>query len=106
VDGTSSDAGLMGIVNAPGMDAINQFQVQTSGISAALAQTGGGELMYELKSGTNTLHGSAFGFLANEVLNAICPRCQRSSRRRSMGVRSPLLFDDVPCGGRRLGGRP
>lgn len=70
VDGTSSDAGLMGIVNAPGMDAIGQFQVQTSGISAASAQTGGGELMYELKSGTNTLHGSAFGFLANEALNA------------------------------------
>lgn len=70
VDGTSSDAGIMGIVNAPGMDAIGQFQVQTSGITASSAQTGGGELMYELKSGTNTFHGSAFGFLANEFLNA------------------------------------
>ena len=70
VDGTSADAGLFGIVNAPGMDSINQFQVQTSGISAASAQTGGGELMYELKSGTNSIHGSAFGFLANEDLNA------------------------------------
>ncbi len=27
-------------------------------------------MMFELKSGTNTLHGSAFGFLANDVLNA------------------------------------
>lgn len=70
VDGVSSDAGLMGIVNGPGMDAISQFQVQTSGISAAAAQTGGGELMYELKSGTNSIHGSVFGFLANESLNA------------------------------------
>jgi Carboxypeptidase regulatory-like domain len=70
VDGTSADAGIMGIVNAPGMDSISQFQVQTSGISAASAQTGGGELMYELKSGTNSFHGSAFGFLANEALNA------------------------------------
>ncbi len=70
VDGTSADAGIMGIVNAPGMDAISQFSVQTSGISAASAQTGGGELMYELKSGTNTIHGSAYGLLANEFLNS------------------------------------
>jgi hypothetical protein len=70
VDGTSSDAGIMGIVNAPGMDSIGQFQVQTSGITAASAQTGGGELMYELKSGNNSFHGSAYGFLANEALNA------------------------------------
>ncbi|MDR3737981.1 MAG: TonB-dependent receptor [Terracidiphilus sp.] len=70
VDGVSADAGLYGIVNGPGMDAVSQYQVQVSGISAAAAQTGGGEQMYEMKSGTNTLHGSAFGFLANEVLNA------------------------------------
>jgi hypothetical protein len=70
VDGVSADSGLYGIVNGPGMDAINQFQVQTSGISAASAQTGGGELMFELKSGTNTIHGSAFGFVTNEWMNA------------------------------------
>ncbi len=70
VDGVSADSGIQGIVNAPGMDSIDQFQVQTSGISAASSQTGGGELMYELKSGTNSLHGSAFGLLANEDLNA------------------------------------
>jgi hypothetical protein len=70
VDGVSSDAALMGIVNAPGQDSISQFQVQTSGITAGAAQTGGGELMFELKSGTNSLHGSAYGFLANEALNA------------------------------------
>ncbi|HWT65573.1 MAG TPA: carboxypeptidase-like regulatory domain-containing protein, partial [Terracidiphilus sp.] len=70
VDGVSADSGLYGIVNGPGMDAVSQYQVQVSGISAAAAQTGGGEQMYEIKSGTNTFHGSAFGFLANEVLNA------------------------------------
>jgi hypothetical protein len=70
VDGVSSDGALMGIVNGPGMDAVNQFEVQTSGISAAAAQTGGGELMFELKSGTNTIHGSAYGFVANDWMNA------------------------------------
>lgn len=70
VDGVSSDAGIMGIVNAPGQDSISQFQVQTSGITARSAQSGGGELMFELKSGTNSIHGSAYGFLANEALNA------------------------------------
>ena len=70
VDGTSSDAGIFGTVNAPGQDAISQFQVQTSGITAGAAQTGGGELMFELKSGTNSIHGSAYGFMANKQLNA------------------------------------
>jgi len=70
VDGVSADAGLYGIVNGPGMDAVDQYSVQVAGISAAAAQSGGGEQMYSMKSGTNTFHGSAYGILANEALNA------------------------------------
>jgi hypothetical protein len=70
VDGTDADAGLQGNQSPPGMEAVQEFQVQMSGISAEAAGTGGGAFAYELKSGTNKLHGSAFGFLANEALNA------------------------------------
>jgi hypothetical protein len=70
IDGMDSNAGWQGSQPAPGMDAVQQFDVQTSGISAEAAQTGGGAFLFELKSGTNSLHGSAFGFLANEILDA------------------------------------
>lgn len=70
VDGTDASAGLEGFVQVVGMEAVKQFEVQTSGITAEAARTGGGDLIMELKSGTNTLHGSAYGFLANEVLDA------------------------------------
>ena len=52
------------------MEAVQQFQVQTSGISVEAAQTGGGAFMYELKSGTNALHGSAFLYDHNEAFDA------------------------------------
>ena len=70
VDGTDASAGLEGFVQVVGMESVKQFEVQTSGITAEAARTGGGDLIMELKSGTNKLHGSAYGFLANEVLDA------------------------------------
>lgn len=72
IDGTSADSGQVGFIGAmePPMDAVSQFQVDTSGISAAAGRTGGGAFLFELKSGTNHIHGSAFGILANKVLNA------------------------------------
>jgi len=70
VDGVSSDAGIMGTAWGPGQDSISQFAVLTGGITASAPQTGGGELMFELKSGTNTLHGSVYGFMANKDLNS------------------------------------
>lgn len=70
IDGTDADAGLQGTQPPPGAEAIQQFQVETSGISSESAQTGGGSFNYELKSGTNNLHGSVFGFQHNEALDA------------------------------------
>lgn len=72
IDGTSSDSGQVGHIgeSEPSMDAVGQFQVDTSGISAEAGRTGGGAFLFTLKSGTNSVHGDAFGFLANEFLNA------------------------------------
>jgi hypothetical protein len=70
IDGTSAEAGMSGTLQPPGMESLQQMQVQTSGISAEAAGTGGGAFLYEMKSGTNTLHGSFYGFLANEILDA------------------------------------
>ena len=70
VDGADAIAGLQGFIQSVGMESVKEFEVQTSGISAEGARTGGGNLVMELKSGTNKLHGSAYGFLANEILDA------------------------------------
>lgn len=70
VDGVDATAGLQGFVQNIGMEAVQEMDVQISGTSAEGASTGGGTILLELKSGTNQLHGSAYGFLQNEALNA------------------------------------
>jgi hypothetical protein len=52
------------------MEAVEQFEVQTVVGGADAFATGGGAFMYTLKSGSNDFHGSAYGILANEALNA------------------------------------
>ena len=70
VDGVDADAGPQGAIATPGLEAIQETQVITTNADAELGATGGGVLLFELKSGTNKLHGSAFEFLQNEALNA------------------------------------
>jgi hypothetical protein len=72
IDGTSLTATITGdqMENGPSMEAVQEVQVQTSGLSAENASTNGGVEMFTLKSGTNELHGSAFGYGHNEFLDA------------------------------------
>jgi hypothetical protein len=72
IDGTSSDSGIVGQIqeSEPSMDAIQEAQVDSTGLRAEDGRSGGGAFLYELKSGTNTYHGTSFGFLANEMFNA------------------------------------
>lgn len=49
------------------VDAVDQFQAQTNGVSAAY--DGQGIQNYTHKSGTNTFHGSAFEYFRNTVLD-------------------------------------
>jgi carboxypeptidase family protein len=51
-------------------EAIQELNVYTGNVSAEHGRQGGGTLNFTLKSGTNQLHGSAFYFLRNELLNA------------------------------------
>jgi hypothetical protein len=70
IDGTDANNGMQGFVFTPGMDAVQEMQAQVSSIDVEGAGTGGGVLMYELKSGTNQFHGSAFYFFHNEAFDA------------------------------------
>ena len=54
VDGVDATAGLQGFIQDIGMEAVQEMNVQISGVSAEGASTGGGTIMLELKSGTPT----------------------------------------------------
>lgn len=54
----------------PSVDAIQEFKVLTSAFSAEYGRAGGGVVSVVLKSGTNQFHGTVFGFLRNEALDA------------------------------------
>src|SRR6266850_1127498 len=53
-----------------GVDAIQEFSVLTSNYSAEYGKTSGGVVNAITRSGTNQLHGSAYEFLRNNVLDA------------------------------------
>jgi hypothetical protein len=71
VDGLSANddaAGLSGMTY--GVDAIEQFQVITSGAQAELGRALGGYINVVTKSGTNLLRGTAYDFFRDDALNA------------------------------------
>lgn len=72
IDGTSGTAQIQGddVEIGPSMEAIQEVESQTSGISPENGITNGGVIMFNLKSGTNQFHGSAFGYGHNELLDA------------------------------------
>jgi carboxypeptidase family protein/TonB-dependent receptor-like protein len=52
------------------VEGIEEFKVQTGGYSAEFGHTSNGILNYTTKSGTNQFHGSLFGQVRNQALNA------------------------------------
>lgn len=57
-------------VNAPSIEAITEFTVDTNGFKAEFGQATGGIMSFASKSGTNELHGTVYEFLRNNVLDA------------------------------------
>ena len=77
VDGqTSGNQGFMRqytAVGQSGVDAIQEVAVQTSNFAAEYGAVGGGIFNATMKSGTNQLHGTAYDYAANDVMNAAQP---------------------------------
>ncbi|MGA8028953.1 MAG: carboxypeptidase regulatory-like domain-containing protein [Bryobacteraceae bacterium] len=72
VDGTSGTATIQGdsVEIGPTMEALQEVESQTSGLQAQNGITNGGVVMFNLKSGTNQFHGTAFDYGHNEFLDA------------------------------------
>ena len=54
----------------PNPDAVQEFKILTNNYDAEFGRTSGGIVNQVIKSGTNHVHGSAFEFIRNDVLNA------------------------------------
>ena len=71
VDGLSANDDAAGVAGIPyGVDAVDQFQVVTSGGQAELGRALGGYVSVVTRSGTNTFHGSVYGYFRDTALNA------------------------------------
>lgn len=55
---------------SPSPDSLEQIRVIASNANAEFGNVNGGEVVMVMKSGTNRLHGSIFGFVSNNNLNA------------------------------------
>lgn len=98
VDGLSANddaAGLSGIPLA--VDAVEQFQVVTSGGQAELGRALGGYVNVVTRSGANSLHGSAYEFFRDDSMNADHPLLGRKlpMRQNQFGVSlgGPIVRD-------------
>ena len=56
--------------NAPSVEAMTEFTVDTNGFKAEYGHAGGGVMTFVAKSGTNQFHGSAYEFLRNNDFDA------------------------------------
>jgi hypothetical protein len=76
MDGARNENYLRGLDNRardmlrPPLDALAEFQVQTSNFSAEFGASAGAVISAVTKNGTNTIHGSAYDFLRNDRMDA------------------------------------
>ncbi|MGE5362455.1 MAG: carboxypeptidase regulatory-like domain-containing protein, partial [Bacteroidales bacterium] len=86
LDGTvnrSDRNGIAGVV--PPLDAVREFDVQTSTYGTESGRTGGAQVVVVSRSGSNRLTGAAFDYMRNDALDAADPFAQTdagSSLRR------------------------
>ncbi len=97
----------------PPVDAIQEFEVLTSVYDASFGRNAGGQVNVVLKSGTNSLHGSAYEFFRNGALDARNffapadqpkPQYQRNQFGASLGgpIRKDRTFFFADYEGRRV----
>ena len=73
MDATNNMWQNMGQYTQQGVDAIQEFAVQTSNYAAEFGQAGSAVFNLTMRSGTNSIHGSAYEYFVNEALNASTP---------------------------------
>ncbi len=72
IDGADiNDSGSNGtVINAPNVDAIQEFTLQRGNYDAGYGRSGGGQVLVATKSGTSSFHGDAYEFVRNTVFDS------------------------------------
>ena len=71
LDGTDNNESLVNtIVFFPSPDAIQEFRVTTAVAPAEFGRAGGAIVNTSIKSGTNQIHGTVFGYFRDQVFDA------------------------------------
>ena len=76
LDGVDNNSHIMGLqdrkaqVLVPNLDAVQEFQLQTSNYSAEFGRGAGAVMNVSIKSGTNAVHGTAHEFLRHDMFDA------------------------------------
>ncbi|MBV9505237.1 MAG: carboxypeptidase regulatory-like domain-containing protein [Acidobacteriia bacterium] len=70
-NGLAADSGIYVGIGVPNPDALEEFKIQTSTYDASYGRNPGANVNVVTKSGTNTIHGSAYEFFRNTALNSI-----------------------------------
>ena len=85
LDGSNNIQSYIGEVAInPGVDAVEEFKVQSGAMSAEYGFTGGGVINMVTKSGTNQIHGTVYEFFRNDALDA---------RNTFSPVKSPFRYN-------------
>ncbi|MBI3471753.1 MAG: TonB-dependent receptor [Candidatus Solibacter usitatus] len=85
---------------SPSIEAVEEFKIQSAVYSAEYGMNSGAQANVAIKSGTNQLHGAAFEFLRNDLLDArgffLAPGQPKNKLRRNQfgGVASGKLIKD------------
>jgi hypothetical protein len=98
IDGVSANDDAAGLSGMPvSVEAVDQFQVVTSGGQAELGRALGGYVSVVTKSGTNTMHGSAYDFFRDDALNADNPLLGRKlpmhQHQYGLSLGGPVVHD-------------
>jgi hypothetical protein len=70
LDGTPNQASGRRVAFVPPADAVQEFKVETASFDAQQSHTAGATVNVTLRSGGNSLHGTAYEFVRNDILSA------------------------------------
>ncbi|MFN3322862.1 MAG: TonB-dependent receptor domain-containing protein [Bryobacteraceae bacterium] len=76
------NSGITDLKFSPSVDFVQEFKMQTNFFSAEYGQTGGAVVNMVTRSGTNEIHGTAYGFFRHSDFNANSWFANRAGNRR------------------------
>jgi hypothetical protein len=91
LDDTSAVKGAISDEQQPSVESLGSESLMVNDYSAEFGESGGGIFNYTSKSGTNSLHGTAFNYLENEDLDAGQP-FNYTNGHKSLPVQRQLDF--------------